>query len=101
MMNCLVRRPGGTDTGGRIDRANGKGPLPLLSAWVTVNCLVLAQVAVAEKSDEITAIPALLDVLARTGCIVTVDAMRCQTALAAKIVSSEADYILAVKDNQP
>lgn len=86
---------------GSHDRANGKGPLHLVSAWASANRLVLGQVAVDEKSNEITAIPALLDVLALTGCIVTIDAMGCQTAIAAKILAREADYVLAVKDNQP
>ena len=83
------------------DRANGKGPLHLVSAWAGANCLVLGQVAVAEKSNEITAIPALLDALAVAGCVVTIDAMGCQTAIAAKIVAREADYVLALKDNHP
>jgi predicted transposase YbfD/YdcC len=83
------------------DRANGKGPLHSVSAWASANRLVLGQVAVDEKSNEITAIPALLDVLALAGCIVTIDAMGCQTAIAAKIVTRKADYVLALKDNHP
>ncbi len=55
----------------------------------------------AEKSNEITAIPELLDALLLRGCIVTIDAMGCQTAIAAKIVEKESDYVLAVKNNQP
>jgi predicted transposase YbfD/YdcC len=86
---------------GSQDRANGKGPLHLVSAWASANRLVLGQVAVDEKSNEITAIPALLEVLALTGCVVTIDAMGCQTAVAAKILAREADDVLAVKDNQP
>lgn len=61
----------------------------------------LGQVAVAEKSNEITAIPALLDALAVAGCTVTIDAMGCRKEIAAKILAREADYVLAVKDNQP
>jgi predicted transposase YbfD/YdcC len=86
---------------GSHDRANGKGPLHLVSAWASANALVLGQVAVDERSNEITAIPALLDVLALAGCVVTIDAMGCQTAIAAKILAKQADYVLAVKDNQP
>ena len=83
------------------DRANGKGPLHLVSAWASDNRLVLGQVAVAEKSNEITAIPALLDALAVAGCVVTIDAMGCQTAIAGKIIAREADDVLALKDNHP
>ena len=83
------------------DRINGKGPLHLVSAWASANALVLGQVAVDEKSNEITTIPALLDALALAGWIVTIDAMGCQREIAAKILAREADYVLAVKDNQP
>jgi predicted transposase YbfD/YdcC len=82
------------------DRTNGQGPLHLVSAWADANRLVLGQVAVDEKSNEITAIPALLEVLALSGCIVTIDAMGCQPAIAGTIVKREADYVLALKDNQ-
>jgi predicted transposase YbfD/YdcC len=82
------------------DRAAGQGPLHLVSAWAGANRLVLGQVAVDEKSNEITAIPALLEVLALSGCVVTIDAMGCQTAIAGKIVAKQADYVLALKDNQ-
>ena len=82
------------------DRPNGKEALALVSAWASQNRLVLGQVAVAEGSNEITAIPALLRLLALTGCIVTIDAIGCQTAIAAEIVRQEADYVLALKDNQ-
>jgi predicted transposase YbfD/YdcC len=83
------------------DRANGGGPLHVVSAWATANGIVLGQVAVDERSNEITAIPALLEVPALSGCIVTIDAMGCHTAIAAKIVAGGGDYVLAVKDNQP
>ncbi len=83
------------------DRANGQGPLHLVSAWASANRLVLGQVAVDDKSNEITAIPALLDALALAGCVVTTDAMGCQTKIAAAIVAKEADYVLALKDNHP
>jgi len=83
------------------DRATGKGPLHLVSAWASANHLVLGQIAVDAKSNEITAIPALLDALAAAGCIVTIDAMGCQKEIAGKILAREADYVLAVKDNHP
>jgi predicted transposase YbfD/YdcC len=83
------------------DRASGKAALHLVSAWATANHLVLGQVAVDDKSNEITAIPALLEVLALRGCIVTIDAMGCQKEIAARIVGQEADYVLALKDNHP
>jgi predicted transposase YbfD/YdcC len=83
------------------DRANGKGPLHLVSAWATDQGLVLGQRAVADKSNEIVAIPALLEALDVEGAIVTIDAMGCQKAIAKKIRARGADYVLAVKDNQP
>lgn len=83
------------------DRANGGGPLHLVSAWAGANGLVLGQRSVDTKSNEITAIPALLEVLAISGGVVTIDAMGCHTAIAAKIVAGKADYVLALKDNQP
>jgi predicted transposase YbfD/YdcC len=76
------------------DRANGHGPLHLVSAWASTNRLVLGQVAVDEKSNEITAIPALLDALALADCIVTIDAMGCQREIAAKVLAREADHEL-------
>jgi predicted transposase YbfD/YdcC len=77
------------------------GPLHLVSAWATAQRLSLGQVAVAEKSNEITAIPALLDLLDLSGALVSIDAMGCQTDIAARIVAGGGDYILTVKDNQP
>jgi predicted transposase YbfD/YdcC len=84
-----------------FDTAAGQGPLHLVSAWATQARLVLGQVAVAAKSNEITAIPLLLELLDLRGCIVTIDAMGCQTEIAAAVRAREADYVLAVKDNQP
>jgi predicted transposase YbfD/YdcC len=86
---------------GSFDKASGKSAIPMVSAWATANRLSLGQVAVDEKSNEITAIPALLKLLEIKGCLVTVDAMGCQTAIAEAILDREADYVLAVKDNQP
>ena len=82
------------------DRGAGKTAIHMVSAWASANRLVLGQVAVAEKSNEITAIPALLDLLMLKGCIVTIDAMGCQTAIAQTIIDREADYVLALKENQ-
>jgi predicted transposase YbfD/YdcC len=75
-------------------------PLHIVSAWSTHNQLVLGQVRVNEKSNEITAIPILLDMLDVHGCLVTIDALGCQTAIADQIVAQEADYVLACKGNQ-
>jgi len=89
---------------GKTLRSSGRGKLKalhLVSAWATANNLSLGQVAVDEKSNEITAIPELLELLCVEGALVTIDAMGCQKAIAAKIIEREADYILTVKDNQP
>jgi len=86
---------------GSFDKASGKSAIHMVSAWATANRLSLGQVVVDEKSNEITAIPALLKLLELKGCLVTIDAMGCQTAIAAAILDREADYVLAVKDNQP
>ncbi|HEY7779299.1 MAG TPA: ISAs1 family transposase [Ktedonobacterales bacterium] len=83
------------------DRGSGKPPLHLVSAWASANQLVLAQVAVEDKSNEITAFPQLLQQLALGGCLVTIDAMGCQTAIAEQIGAQGADYVLALKENQP
>ena len=82
------------------DCAGGKGAMHLVSAWATQNTLTLGQVRTAEKSNEITAIPQLLDLLDLQGCIVTIDAMGCQREIAQQIVDGGADYVLAVKENQ-
>jgi predicted transposase YbfD/YdcC len=86
---------------GSHDRAHGQAPLHLVSAWAAASGLVLGQVAVDDKSNEITAIPTLLRLLDLEGCLVTIDAMGCQTAIAAQIVEQGGDYVLALKDNQP
>ena len=82
------------------DRHAGKAAIHMVSAWATTNRLVLAQVKVDEKSNEITALPILLRQLALTGCIVTIDAMGCQRGIAQQIVDQGADYILALQGNQ-
>src|SRR5207245_4198238 len=90
----------GTAVGGPSDREGGKHAIHLVSAWAVKNHLVLGQRAVSDKSNEITAIPELLKILELTGAIVTIDAMGCQTEIAAAIRDKGADYILCVKDNQ-
>lgn len=82
------------------DAANGKKALHMVSAWASEARLVLAQVAVDEKSNEITAIPELLQLLVLEGCIVTIDAMGTQRAIAAQIIEQNGDYALALKENQ-
>jgi predicted transposase YbfD/YdcC len=76
-------------------------PLVLVSAWAETSRLVLSQVGVAPASNEITAVPTLLELLALDGCIVTLDALDCQTATAQAILDREADYGLALKRNRP
>jgi predicted transposase YbfD/YdcC len=83
-----------------LDRRKHKNPLHVVSAWVSENRLFLGQEVVDEKSNEITAIPRLLQVLELTGAIVTIDAIGCQTEIAEKIREKGADYVLAVKGNQ-
>jgi predicted transposase YbfD/YdcC len=83
------------------DAAQGKEALVLVSAWAEANRLTLGQVAVAPGSNEIPAIPALLQQLTLEGSLVTVDAIGCQTAIATQITQQGADYVLALKENQP
>jgi predicted transposase YbfD/YdcC len=82
------------------DRHNGRAAIHMVSAWASQARLVLAQTKVDEKSNEITAIPFLLEQLVLTGCIVTIDAMGCQTKIATAIVDGGGDYCLALKGNQ-
>jgi predicted transposase YbfD/YdcC len=82
------------------DRANGKEPIHMVSAWARENGLVLGQIKVEDKSNEITAIPELLRALKLAGCIVTIDARGCQTKIASEIAAAQADFILALKGNQ-
>lgn len=83
-----------------FDKASGKTALHMVSAWSKENNLVLAQTAVDEKSNEITAIPKLLDLINLTGATVTIDAMGCQKEIVEKIVAKDADYVIALKGNQ-
>lgn len=86
---------------GSFDAASSKPPIHMVSAWATANHVTLGQVVTDAKSNEITAIPKLLEILEIKGCLVTIDAMGCQREIARQIVASGADYVLAVKDNQP
>jgi len=79
----------------------GHGSIHMVSAWANANQMVLGQVKTDEKSNEITAIPTLLDILAIKGCIITLDAMGCQKEISAKITKKKADYVLALKENHP
>jgi hypothetical protein len=81
------------------DKANGKKALHMVSAWSAENRLVLAQVAVNQKSNEITAIPLLLQQLSLSGCIVTIDAMGTQKKTTKQIVEDDGDFVLALKNN--
>lgn len=81
-------------------KKGAKAPIHMVSAFAARQRLVLGQVKVAEKSNEIVAIPHLLDMLALEGAIVTIDAMGCQREIATKIIDKKADYVLALKGNQ-
>ena len=82
------------------DTASGKAALHMVNAWATENRVVLGQYNTEEDSNEITAIPELLRVLALNGCIVTIDAIGCQKEIVEQIVEQEADYVITVKANQ-
>lgn len=82
------------------DRTIGRDAIHMVSAWASANRITLGQRKVDDKSNEITAIPELLDLLNVTGCIVTIDAMGCQKKIAQKIRDEKADYVLSLKENQ-
>jgi len=82
------------------DHGIGKAAITMVSAWASANRLVLGQVKVDDKSNEITAIPQLLQALEVAGCIVTIDAIGCQTEIAEMIIAKQADYVLSLKENQ-
>jgi predicted transposase YbfD/YdcC len=84
-----------------FDAATSKSAIHMVSAWATANGVSLGQVVVDDKSNEITAIPKLLEILELRGALVTIDAMGCQKEIAAAIRDRGADYVLAVKENQP
>jgi DDE_Tnp_1-associated/Transposase DDE domain len=94
----VIAVDGKTARGSR-DRAKNRNPLHMISAWADANRLVLGQEATEEKSNEITAIPKLLALLDLHGCIVTIDAMGCQRAIAERIVEQGGDYVLGLKEN--
>ena len=83
------------------DKKSNKAAIHMVSAWASASHLVLGQVKTNEKSNEITAIPELLDILETEGCIVTIDAMGCQKKITKKIIDGGGDYAIAVKGNQP
>lgn len=83
------------------EAASGKMPIHMVSAWAAENGMVLGQMKTEAHSNEITVIPALLELLKVKGCIVTIDAEGCQTEIAEKVRAKKADYVLAVKANQP
>jgi len=90
----------GMATKSRFKAGTDAQSIHLVSAWATENQLVFAQVPTEEKSNEITAIPILLEQIAIGGCIITIDAMGCQYTIADKIVQKEADYVFSLKGNQ-
>lgn len=94
----IISIDGKTICGSR--RAGFKSATHIVSAWADINQLILGQIKVDDKSNEITAIPKLLNALLLKGSIVTIDAMGCQKDIARKIIEREADYILTVKENQ-
>jgi predicted transposase YbfD/YdcC len=85
---------------GSMDKYTGKGAIYMVNAWASTNHIALGQRKVDEKSNEITAIPELLKMLEISGCIITIDAIGCQTEFARQIIGQDGDYVLAVKENQ-
>lgn len=83
------------------DAAHGLGPLHLVSAWATEEGIALGQIAAEEKSNEITAIPPLLEQIDLTNAVITIDAMGCQKEIARDIVDGGGDFVISLKDNQP
>jgi predicted transposase YbfD/YdcC len=105
MSQCSAQTQGVVAIDGKVlrrsfDRASGKSALHMVSAWGCEQRLVLAQIATEDKSNEITAVPKLLEMLALKGTIVTADALNCQRAIAGQIVGQGGDYALALKGNQ-
>jgi len=84
-----------------FDSASSKAAIHMVSAFSSANNLVLGQLKVDDKSNEITAVPKLLELLVLEGCIVTADALNCQKSIVSKIVEQDADYVLALKENHP
>lgn len=106
MRDCHIATEGeviaidGKSLRGTYNKDRRQGIIHMVSAFSAANQVVLGQVKTAEKSNEITAIPEPLEILNIRGCLVTIDAMGCQKAIAKKILDKEADYLLAVKSNQ-
>lgn len=96
----LLAIDGKTCRGSR-DAAHGLGALHIVSAWASEEGIALGQVATEEKSNEITAMPLLLEQIPLAGTIITIDAMGCQKDICQQIVEGEGDFVIAVKDNQP
>ena len=96
--NEIISIDGKTICGAKV---NGKSPIHMVSAWASKNNLALGQVKVSEKSNEITAIPHLIENLAIEGAVITIDAMGCQKKIAKAIIDKKADYVLSLKENQP
>ncbi len=90
----------GKNLRGSKNAANGKKALNVVSAWASEQSVVLGQVKCQKKSNEITAIPELLQILELQGCIVTIDALGCQKQIVKQIVEKEADYVISLKGNQ-
>jgi len=84
-----------------FDKGSGKAAIHMVNAWAAENHLGLGQLVTDAKSNEITAIPKLLEMLEISGCLVTIDAMGCQTKIAESIIAAGAEYCLAAKGNQP
>jgi predicted transposase YbfD/YdcC len=84
-----------------FDKARETSPIHMVSAWAVKSGICLGQIKVNEKSNEITAIPKLVEALCLKGCVVTIDAMGCQRDIAEKIIEAKADYTIALKGNQP
>ena len=82
------------------DKGGGRGAIHMISAWSSRNQMVFGQIKTAEKSNEITATPKLLKILDLTDCVISIDAMGCQTAIAETIIKGKGDYVLAIKGNQ-
>ena len=85
----------------RGSKSEKRKPIHMISAWVTEQELVLGQMCVEEKTNEIPTVPLLLELLDISGCIVTADAMSCQREIAKKIIAGKGDYVLSLKENQP
>lgn len=85
---------------GSFDKEIKKSAIHIVNAWISTNSIILGQVKTSEKSNEITAIPKMLDMLFLKGCIITIDAMGCQKDIAKKIIEKKADYVIALKSNQ-